>query len=67
MKQLSTGEPSTLGIYLQWAQFHGLEAIGFIQELIDIAPNGADEEVLVDEQDMMLLFNLISHACELEY
>jgi hypothetical protein len=62
MNTLSTGMPSTLGSYLKLCNmFFGEESVQtkFIQEKIASNPNGADEEVIADEHQMMyLLFNL---------
>lgn len=60
--KLSTGQDSTLGSYLKLCQlFFGDESVQakFIREKIATNPNGADEEVIVDEHQMMyLLVNL---------
>lgn len=62
MNTLSTGMPSTLGSYLKLCNmFFGEESVQtkFILEKIASNPNGADEEVIADEHQMMyLLFNL---------
>jgi len=62
MITLSTGQPSTLGSYLKLCQlFFGDESVQakFITDKIASNPNGADEEVVVEESQMMyLLVNL---------
>ena len=62
MNTLSTGQPSTLGSYLTLCNvFFGEDSVQakFINAKIASNPNGADEEVVADEQQMMhLLFNL---------
>jgi len=62
MNTLSTGMPSTLGSYLKLCNiFFGEESVQtkFITEKIASNPNGADEEVIAEESQMMyLLFNL---------
>lgn len=62
MTTLSTGMPSTLGSYLKLCNiFFGEESVQakFIHEKIASNPNGADEEVVVEESQMMyLLVNL---------
>jgi hypothetical protein len=68
MTTLSTGMPSTLGSYLKLCNiFFGPESIQakFILEKITTNPNGADEEVVVEESQMMyLLFNLPSEGSD---
>ena len=62
MTTLSTGMPSTLGSYLKLCNiFFGEDSAQtkFITEKIASNPNGADEEVVAEESQMMfLLFNL---------
>ena len=62
MITLSTGMPSTLGSYLKLCNiFFGEESVQtkFITQKIASNPNGADEEVIAEESQMMyLLFNL---------
>jgi hypothetical protein len=62
MTNLSIGLPSTLGSYLQLCNiFFGEESVQvrFINQKIAASPNGADEEVVAEESQMMyLLFNL---------
>jgi hypothetical protein len=55
MKQLSTGQDSTLGTYRKFAVIFGPKAIEFFDEKIKEAPNGENEEVLTDESQMMFL------------
>ena len=62
MMTLSTGQPSTLGSYLKLCEVcFGADSVQakFINQKIATNPNGADEEVIVDESQMMyLLVNL---------
>ena len=62
MNTLSTGQPSTLGSYLALCNaFFGPESVQakFIRKKIAGTPNGADEEVVAEESQMMyLLVNL---------
>lgn len=62
MNTLSTGQPSTLGSYLKLCEvFFGPDSVQarFIRSKINSNPNGADEEVVVEESQMMyLLVNL---------
>lgn len=62
MMTLSTGMPSTLGSYLKLCNiFFGEDSAQtkFIMEKIASSPNGAHEEVIAEESQMMfLLFNL---------
>lgn len=56
MKQLSTGELATLGVYRDYcAQLFGPNspATKFIDKLIVASPSGRDEEVNVDETTMV--------------
>ena len=68
MNTLSTGMPSTLGSYLTICNmFFGEESVQakFIREKIASNPNGADEEVIAEESQMMyLLFNLPTEGTE---
>lgn len=62
MMKLSTGQDSTLGSYLKLCEvFFGPDSVQsrFIRKKINSNPNGADEEVVVEESQMMyLLVNL---------
>lgn len=62
MMTLSTGQPSTLGSYLDLCDiFFGLDSkqSKFLMEKIKETPNGKDEEVIAAESQMMyLLMNL---------
>jgi len=62
MTNLSIGMPSTLGSYLKLCNiFFGEESVQvrFINQKIASSPNGADEEVVAEESQMMyLLVNL---------
>jgi hypothetical protein len=71
MQTLSIGMPSTLGSYLTLCNtFFGEESVQskFILGKIASNPNGADEEVVVEESQMMyLLVNLPpDHSGDLE-
>ena len=55
MRTISTGEPSTLATYKKIAFFFGKEAQAFIDAQIRRAPNGADEEVIADERQVLYL------------
>jgi len=65
MKKLSTGQDSTLGTYLSLARLFGQHAQAFIQKKIDESPNGAEEEVLADERQMLYLLSQFMHGGEL--
>jgi hypothetical protein len=62
MKKMSTGQDSTLGNYRRMALlFFGEDsgAVEFLDEKIAESPNGADEEVIADEEQVVgLLFSL---------
>lgn len=62
MMKLSTGQDSTLGSYLKLClAFFGKESpqVKFIMDKIATSPNGANEEVVAEESQMMyLLINL---------
>jgi hypothetical protein len=62
MTNLSIGMPSTLGSYLKLCNiFFGEDSVQarFINQKIASSPNGADEEVVAEESQMMyLLVNL---------
>ena len=62
MMKLSTGQDSTLGSYLKLClAFFGEESpqVRFIMDKIAESPNGANEEVIAEESQMMyLLVNL---------
>lgn len=55
MHTISTGEPSTLGTYLKIAKIFGEKAEAFIQQKIDEHEKGAEEEVIADESQMLML------------
>ena len=58
MKTISTGEPSTLGTYrkIALALFGEGNATKFFDDKIADSPNGEDEEVLANENQV--IFNL---------
>ncbi len=62
MNKLSTGQDSTLGTYLKLCNLiFGTDSpqVKFIMNKIAESPNGADEEVIAEESQMMyLLVNL---------
>ena len=66
MTKLSTGQPSTLGSYLKLCEvFFGNDSVQarFIRDKIATHANGADEEVIAEENQMIfLLMNLKSEA-----
>ncbi len=56
MKKLSTGDDSTLGNWLKLVKtFMGEDcpAAQYLQQKIDNSPNGADEEVIADEPQLL--------------
>ena len=58
MKTISTGQPSTLGTYLVLCELvFGKDSsqASFIQRKINESPNGANEEVVADESQMLYL------------
>lgn len=65
MNRISTGEPSTLEIYLAMCKImfgSDSRATKFIEEKIKDAPNGKNEEVLTDETQMInLLLEIHRH------
>ncbi len=68
MNKLSTGQDSTLGTYLKLCNLiFGTDSpqVKFIMNKIAESPNGADEEVIAEESQMMyLLFNLPPEGSE---
>ena len=66
MNKLSTGADATLGNYRALAAiFFGEDskAVKFLDEKIAESPNGADEEVIADESQMVYL---LGSMCEKE-
>lgn len=55
MRTISTGESSNLKTYLKIAQVFGPKAVQFIENKIKESPNGEDEEVIADEQQVLML------------
>ena len=58
MITLSTGEPSTLGVYRKYAMAltlnnEGSKVVKFFDKKIAESPNGENEEVLADERQMI--------------
>lgn len=70
MQKLSIGLDSNLGAYLKLCNiFFGEESVQsrFVSRQIAKSPNGADEEVIADESQMMfLLVNLKDDTMSLE-
>lgn len=65
MKFLTNGEPSTLGTYLKIAMAFGgkdCKAVQFFEQ--KIAEQGADEEVIADETQVLILINKLNEKCE---
>lgn len=62
MMKLSTGQDSTLGTYLKLCEVvfgKDSQQTRFIEKKISESPNGADEEVIAEESQMLyLLVNL---------
>ena len=56
MMKISTGEDSTLKNYMKIAVVFGPKAVNYIQKLIDESPNGENEEIIAEEQQMLMLF-----------
>ena len=66
MKNLSTGEPSTLGTYKKIAKIFSEKAVDFIQTRINESPNGEDEIVIADERQVLFLLATLSEQDEKE-
>ena len=70
MRKISTGEPSTLGTYRQIALIMGggeSKATEFIDLKIKESSKGADEEVIAEESQMlMLLAHLVRNTKQKE-
>jgi hypothetical protein len=65
MKKMSTGQDSTLGNYRQMALlFFGEDsgAVEYLDQLIAESPNGADEEVIADEEQVVGLLFSLTHS-----
>jgi hypothetical protein len=65
MPILSTGHPSTLATYrmLSAALFgEGSQAVAFLDDKIKESPNGADEVVIADETQMLLLLAQVEYG-----
>lgn len=62
MNKLSTGQDSTLGNYMILTRIffgEGSKAVAYLQKKIDESPNGAGEEVIADESQMVHLLGQI--------
>ena len=66
MKNISTGEPSTLKTYLKIAKVFGKESEDFIKDKIAKSPNGENEEVITDERQMIHLFGYMIKGKQME-
>jgi hypothetical protein len=58
MKKLTTGQDSTLGVYLDLCNLvfgSNSRPSQFVQNKIDESPNGVNEEVITDESQMIQL------------
>ena len=58
MKKLSTGQDSTLKNWLRLSRIffgEGSEAVKFLKNKIDVAPNGENEEVIADEPQLIFM------------
>jgi hypothetical protein len=63
MNKMSTGDDATLGNYRKFADLLvGPKAVAFIDKKIAESPNGADEEVIADERQMIQLLASIEHG-----
>lgn len=63
MRKMSTGDDATLGNYRKWADLIiGPKATAFIDQKIAESPNGANEEVIADEGQMLHLLAHIEHG-----
>ena len=63
MRKMSTGDDATLGNYRKWADLLiGPKATAFIDQKIAESPNGANEEVIADERQMLHLLATIEHS-----
>ena len=61
VRKLSDGSPSTLATYRKWAALlFGDKAVSFIDQKIAESPNGANEEVVADESQMLHLLAELS-------
>jgi hypothetical protein len=69
MPIISTGHPSTLATYLMLAgELWGYDsrAVAFIEKKISESPNGADERVLADETQMLMVLAQIEYGRDIE-
>jgi hypothetical protein len=56
MQKLSTGDDATLGSYLRLCEERGMDGgAELIRKKIAESPNGADEEVLASEEQMVVV------------
>jgi hypothetical protein len=65
MPIISTGHPSTLATYRMlsaalWGE--DSQAVAFIDDKIAESPNGADEQVIADETQMLILLGEIEYG-----
>jgi hypothetical protein len=64
MRKLSTGDDSTLGNYRELSALvfgEDSPATKFIDQKIVESPNGAEEEVIVDESQMLYLLGSLAN------
>lgn len=69
MPIISTGHPSTLGTYRLLASAlwgEDSRAVAFLDGKIKQSPNGADEGVIADETQMLILLGQIEYGDILE-
>jgi hypothetical protein len=69
MPIISTGHPSTLGTYRLLADAlwgKDSQAVAFLDEKIAASPNGADEVVIADETQMLILLGQVEYGDILE-
>jgi hypothetical protein len=63
IRKLSTGQPSTLGSYLDNCTAFGLKkAATYFGDLIAKAPKGRDEEVIAAESQVLYLIGELERA-----
>lgn len=65
MRKLSTGDDSTLGNYRKLAVLffgEGNKAVKYLDEKIAESPDGADEEVIADESQMVYLLGTMAFS-----
>lgn len=63
MRKFSDGSDATLGTLRKWATLFGPQAEAFVEQKIAGSPNGADEEVIADEAQILLLLAAMEAVC----